>query len=126
MKFVPEAERGHGVNEQVTGTVHLERIMSMQEKEGVQLALVRFEDGALTHWHTHPGEQILYVVEGQCRFGNEGGEKLVAQVGDAIHIPPGEKHWHDAVAGNSMAHLSVTTVGGPNWMEPVSDEDGKL
>ena len=126
MKFVPEAERGHGVNEHVTGTVHLERIMTMQKEGGVQLALVRFEDGALTHWHAHPGEQILYVVEGECRFGNEAGEKVVAQVGDAIHITSGEKHWHGAVADSTMAHLSVTTVGGPNWMEPVNNQDSTL
>ena len=126
MKFVPEAERGHGVNEQVTGKAHLERIMTMQKEGGVQLALVRFEDGALTHWHTHPGEQILYVVEGECRFGNEAGEKIVAQVGDAIHIPSGEKHWHGAVSHSNMAHLSVTTVGGPDWMEPVNNQDSAL
>ncbi len=126
MKFVTKAEREHAANEQVTGTAHLERILKMQQEDGVRLALVRFEDGAVTHWHTHPGEQILYVVEGECRFGNEAGEKFIAQVGDAIYIPPGEKHWHGAVKGTNMAHLSVTTVGGPTWMEPVSEADSTV
>ncbi|MEM6282072.1 MAG: cupin domain-containing protein [Chloroflexota bacterium] len=122
MIHITSDAREGGTNEHVSGgSAHLERILTMQQEGGVRLAMVNFEDGAITHWHTHPGEQILYITAGECRFGNEAGETFIARVGDAIYIPPGEKHWHGATAGNSMSHLSVTTVGGPTWMEPVEN-----
>ena len=122
MKLVRKADRELHDNESVTGVARLERMLSAQTDDGVRLALVHFEDGARTYWHTHPGEQVLLVTEGECRFGNEAGDEGVAAVGDVIYIPPGERHWHGAVAGQNMAHLSITTVGGPNWMEPVADD----
>ena len=123
MKLVRKAEREHHANESVSGgDARLERLLGAQTDDGVRLALVHFEGGARTYWHTHPGEQVLLVMQGECRFGNDSGEEGIAQVGDVIFIPPGEKHWHGAVPGADMAHLSITTVGGPNWMEPVDDE----
>ena len=122
MRHVPKAERELHPNEFATGgTSQLERLMTAQTAGGMAVALVHFTDGAVTHWHTHPGEQVLLVTAGACRFGNEAGEGGVAETGDVIHFPPGEKHWHGAVEGASMTHLSITTVGGPNWMEPVAE-----
>ncbi len=121
MKHLPKAQRESSANIYVTGGAsQLERLISAQTEGGVTLALVHFTDGAITNWHTHPGEQVLLVTAGQCRFGNEDGEGGVAETGDVIHFPPGERHWHGAVAGGDMTHLSVTTVGAPNWMEPVT------
>ena len=121
MKHVPKEERESSANVYVSGgSSQLERLISAQTQGGVTVALVHFTDGALTHWHTHPGEQVLLVTAGECRFGNEDGEGGVAKTGDNIHFPPGERHWHGAVAGTNMTHMSITTVGGPNWMEPVT------
>ena len=122
MKHIPKAERELHPNEFATGgACQLERLIPAQTAGGVSVALVHFTDGAVTHWHTHPGEQVLLVTEGACRFGNEAGAGGIAATGDIIHFPPGEKHWHGAVAGTNMSHLSVTTVGAPNWMEPLAD-----
>ena len=126
MKFVQLSDRKLSANEQVTGEAHLERIFSAQRDRGVQLAVVNFQNGSITHWHDHPGEQILYVVEGQCRFGNKEGENIIANPGDAIYIPPGEVHWHRAVNGQNMSHISVTNVGPPNWMEPVTNDEANI
>ena len=41
------------------------------------VSLVRFEDGSRTHWHTHPGEQLLYILDGQGRVGTEEEELSV-------------------------------------------------
>ena len=80
MKHVRKEDRELHANESVSGgTAQLERLMSAQTDEGVRLALVHFEDGALTYWHTHPGEQVLLVTEGECRFGNEAGERGIAR-----------------------------------------------
>ena len=82
----------------------------------ISVASVRFEDGARTHWHDHPGEQVLYVVEGEARAGT-ADEELRAGPGDVIYMPAGERHWHGAVEGQTMTHLSITTVGPPTWYE---------
>ncbi len=121
MKHVPQAERQSSANVYVSGgTSQLERLISAQLEGGISVALVHFSDGAVTHWHTHPGEQVLLVTAGECRFGNEAGAGGVAQPGDVIHFPPGERHWHGAVEGDDMTHMSITNVGGPNWMEAVT------
>jgi quercetin dioxygenase-like cupin family protein len=43
-------------------------------------------------------------------------------VGDAVVIPPGEKHWHGAVPGERAVHLAVNVNATTEWLEPVSDE----
>lgn len=99
-----------------TGAVNLERILPTQEPGGAALSLVRFSDGAVTNWHTHPGEQILVVLEGEGRAGTES-ETFRFGVGDVVYTPAGERHWHGAASGSSMAHLSFTTGGAPAWGE---------
>jgi len=99
-----------------TGDARLARLLDTQQPGGLAVTLVRFEDGARTHWHVHPGEQVLYVLEGEGRAGIEGEEVRLAP-GDVVYAAPGERHWHGAAPGHSMAHLSITTVGSPDWFE---------
>ena len=121
MKHFRKEERVTQPNEFASGgSCQIERLLASQTDGGVTVALVHFQDGAVTHWHTHPGEQVLLVTDGACRFGNDAGDGGVANTGDVIHFPPGEKHWHGAVEGTNMTHMSITTVGGPNWLEPMT------
>ena len=99
-----------------TNKTTLNRLVQAQQKEGVTLSIVTFEDGALTHWHEHPGEQILYILEGEGRVGTET-EEFNVSAGDAVYTGPGEKHWHGAAPGKSMSHISITTVGSPTWYD---------
>ena len=103
-----------------TGIAELRDLLPSQTEGGIKLTIVRFEAGARTHWHEHPGEQALYILEGQCRVGNEAAEWLV-HPGDVVYIGPGERHWHGAAPGESMTHLSITNVGAPTWYEPPKD-----
>jgi quercetin dioxygenase-like cupin family protein len=99
-----------------TNKATLNRLMPAQREGGIKLSIVTFEDGALTHWHEHPGEQILYILEGEGRIGNEKEEMRVS-VGDVVYTAPGEKHWHGAAPGSSMTHISITNVGSPTWFD---------
>jgi len=116
MKIVRGNEQAPEQGTTFTGEVSLTRLLESQQAGGMAVSLVQFEDGARTHWHTHPGEQVLYVVEGEGRVGTEAGEARIG-VGDVVYSPPGERHWHGAAPGRSMAHVSVTTVGAPAWFE---------
>lgn len=113
MKVVRSGDISPRTGETFTGKVDLTRTLDHQAG-GMGFSVVRFEDGARTHWHVHPGEQILYVLDGQGRVGTETEEYLVGP-GDVIYAAPGEKHWHGAAPGQTMTHISVTTVGSPEW-----------
>lgn len=99
-----------------TGPVTLERAVSMQREGGMSVSIVHFDEGARTHWHEHPGEQILIVLEGKGRVGTES-ESFEIGPGDVVYAAPGERHWHGASPGYSMTHASITTVGSPTWFE---------
>lgn len=116
MKVVRAGEARAEPGDTFTGEVRLERLLAAQVEAGMAVSLVRFADGARTHWHVHPGEQILYVLEGEGRAGTAEGE-VVMRPGDVLHAAAGERHWHGAAPGHAMVHLSVTTVGAPEWFE---------
>jgi quercetin dioxygenase-like cupin family protein len=83
------------------------------------VAMVVYEPGARSHWHSHSGGQLLYIVEGEGWVQARGEEPLSVSSGDAISIAPGEVHWHGARAQKTLAHVTVTT-GKPTWFEESS------
>ena len=99
-----------------TGETQLQRLLGAQQPGGMAVSLVHFEDGSRTHWHVHPGEQVLYVVAGEGRVGTADEEMQIGP-GDLVYAAPLERHWHGAAAGHSMTHLSVTNVGPAMWFE---------
>ncbi|MDX1450462.1 MAG: cupin domain-containing protein, partial [Acidimicrobiia bacterium] len=76
---------------------------------------VLFEPAARTHWHSHPAGQTLYVASGSGIVGNRSGDLRSITAGDVVTVPPGEVHWHGAVEGSYMMHLSITTGGPTVW-----------
>lgn len=42
---------------------------------------VHFEEGAIGEMHTHPHEQITYIISGEFEF-NVGGKKQILKAGD--------------------------------------------
>src|SRR5258706_4387005 len=55
---------GKGPAEYFTGTVRIDPLISPPEPSRVVMALVTFEPGARTAWHTHPFGQTLIVTAG--------------------------------------------------------------
>lgn len=97
--------------------VHARDLGSYDAPDGTVL-LVSFPAGARTFWHSHPGGQFLYVTEGRGRVGTRDGDVVEVGVGDLVHAPPGEEHWHGAAAGASVTHLAVS-LGATEWGEEV-------
>ncbi len=118
MKIIRADRNSGSQGKPFTGEVVLTPLLKAQLEGGLQLTLVAFQDGARTYWHRHPGEQALYILEGVGRVGAESGEVVTVGPGDVVYARPGEKHWHGAAPGRSMTHLSVTTVGSPEWFGP--------
>lgn len=115
-----------GSPEYFTGTVRIDPVFSPPDPARVAMALVTFEPGARTAWHTHPLGQTLIVTTGCGRAQREGGPIEEIRPGDVVFFPPGEKHWHGAGPTTAMSHYAIQEKlnGSPvDWMEPVSDAD---
>ncbi|NGM22418.1 cupin domain-containing protein [Roseomonas stagni] len=115
-----------GPAEYFTGTVRIDPLFSPPEPARAAGALVTFEPGARTAWHTHPYGQTVIVTSGCGWAQREGGKVEVIRPGDVVWFPPGEKHWHGATATTAMSHIAVQEKrdGSPvTWLEHVSDAD---
>lgn len=115
---------GKGPADYFTGTVRIDPLNQTAEPARVGCALVTFEPGARTAWHTHPLGQTLIVTAGCGWVQREGGPIELIRPGDVVWFPPGEKHWHGATATTAMSHIAIqeSIDGSPvTWMEKVSD-----
>lgn len=115
---------GKGPAECFTGTVRIDPLLSPPDPARVAMALVTFEPGARTAWHTHPLGQTLIVTSGLGLVQREGGPIEEIRPGDVVWFEPEEKHWHGASPTTAMSHIAVQEKqnGSPvTWMEQVSD-----
>jgi len=116
---------GKGQADYFTGAVRLDTLFTAPEPARAVGALVTFEPGARTAWHSHPLGQTLIVTAGCGRAQRWGGPLEEIRPGDVIWFPPGEKHWHGAAPTTAMTHIAIQEqLGGKtaDWMEKVSDE----
>ncbi len=115
---------GKGPAEWFTGTVRIDPLFSPPAPARVNAALVTFEPGARTAWHTHPLGQTLVVTAGCGWVQRDGGPVEEIRPGDVVWFPPGEKHWHGAASGTAMSHIAIQEKldgSAVTWMEHVSD-----
>src|ERR1700751_2557154 len=96
-----------GPSEWFTGTVRIDPLFSPPAPSQVSGALVTFEPGARTAWHTHPAGQTLIVTSGLGWAQREGGPVEEIRPGDVVWFPPDEKHWHGASPAAAMSHMAV-------------------
>ncbi|HEX8614659.1 MAG TPA: cupin domain-containing protein [Telluria sp.] len=107
-----------------TGQVRVDMVWPADDGINASGALVTFEPGARSAWHTHPAGQRLVVVSGMGLVQEWGKPVQEIRPGDVVWCPPGVKHWHGASPTTAIAHLAVTgTLDGKNvqWMEKVGD-----
>ena len=119
-----DAPSGKGPAEYFTRTVRIDPLFSPPDPARVSGALVTFEPGARTAWHTHPFGQTLIVSSGRGWVQRGGGPVEDVRPGDVIWFEPGEKHWHGATATTAMSHIAIQEKlnGSPvTWMEHVTD-----
>ena len=114
-----------GPEEWFTGTVRLDQPFQAAEPARVSGAVVTFEPGARTAWHTHPLGQTLLVTAGLGWAGRDGGSVEELLPGDVVWFAPGEKHWHGASSATAMTHIAIAErLDGKSveWLEKVTDE----
>lgn len=114
-----------GPTEFFTGRVRVDPVYAANADINASGAMVTFEPGARSNWHTHPKGQYLVVTAGAGLIQEWGQPVQQIHPGDTVWCPPGVKHWHGAAPTTAMTHLAVTgTVDGKNvnWMERVTDD----
>ena len=116
---------GKGPGAYFTGTVRIDPLFTPPDHARVVMALVTFEPGARTAWHTHPLGQTLIITAGSGWAQREGDPVEEIHQGDVVWFAPGEKHWHGATATTALSHIAIQEKlnGSPvDWMEQVTDE----
>ena len=64
---------------------------SIPGREIVQV-LTQIPVGVESGWHTHPGEEVGYIVAGTVQMAIHGRPPVTLQAGDGFLIPPGTPH----------------------------------
>jgi quercetin dioxygenase-like cupin family protein len=114
-----------GPAEWFTGNVRIDGLFQRPEPARVGGAIVTFEPGARTAWHSHPLGQTLIVTSGTGWHCCDGGPVEEIRAGDIVWCPPDQKHWHGATPTTAMTHIAIqeSLNGSPvTWMEHVTDE----
>ncbi|MGI5126839.1 cupin domain-containing protein [Pseudonocardia sp. CA-107938] len=116
MKIIEQGNTGYVYSGRFTGPVILEMLAEDVGRGATDVARVHFAEGAVTHWHSHPGGQLLLLVSGTGRVGAESGAHPGLAPGVLVETPPGERHWHGADAGTDAVWLAITW-GVTDWEE---------
>ena len=87
---------------------------SIPGREIVQV-LTEIPVGVESGWHTHPGEEVGYIVAGTVEMRVAGEATLTLQAGDGFLIRPGQPHNAVDVGPGTGRMLStyVVVVGEP-------------
>jgi quercetin dioxygenase-like cupin family protein len=78
-------------------------------REAIQVR-VDFDPGAAFGKHTHPGEEIIYVLEGSLEYEIEGKPPVTLKAGDVFFVPAGTIHAARNVGTSNAAELATCVV----------------
>lgn len=109
-----------------TGTVHVRPLFDATAPGRSSGALVSFDAGARSAWHTHPLGQVLIITAGKGRIQKWGEAHEEIREEDVVRIPPGVKHWHGAAPTAAMSHVAIQeSQDGQvvHWLEKVSEAE---
>ena len=93
----------------VTRADVLRHDLGVPGREVVQ-ARVDFAPGAVAPEHSHPGEEVAYVIEGLLEYRLEGKPAVTLKAGEALFIPAGATHSAKNVGGGNAAELATYIV----------------
>lgn len=82
--------------------------LSAPGREVVQVR-VDFDPGYVAPMHTHPGEEIIYVIEGTLEY-EIGGKKVTVKAGDVLFVPAGTPHTAKNIGSTNGAELATYVV----------------
>jgi quercetin dioxygenase-like cupin family protein len=93
----------------VTRSDLLRHDLSVSGREAIQVR-VDFAPGVAFPPHSHPGEEIAYVIEGVLEYRLEGKPPVTLKAGEALFIPAGTIHSAKNVGSVNAAELATYIV----------------
>jgi len=108
-----------------TGNVWLSELSAGDSTFDFAVAVATFDAGARLDWHSHPGGQILLILDGTGYYQERGKPIQIVHKGDVVKSLPGVEHWHGASPKTGFTYLATTPIqkGKTVWLEPVSDKE---
>ena len=82
--------------------------LSAPGREVIQVR-VDFDPGYVAPMHIHPGEEIIYVIEGTLEY-EIGGKKSRVKAGDVLFVPAGTPHTATNIGNDNGAELATYIV----------------
>jgi quercetin dioxygenase-like cupin family protein len=83
--------------------------LSAPGREAVQVR-VDLAPGVAFGRHTHPGEEIIYVLTGAIVYDVEGKPPMTLKAGDVLFIPAGTVHAARNVGNDTASELATYIV----------------
>lgn len=83
--------------------------LSVAGREVIQ-TIVELEPGTTAPRHSHPGEEIIYVLEGSWEYTLEGQPPVIVKAGGVLFIPAGKIHSAKIVGSDRGAELATYIV----------------
>jgi quercetin dioxygenase-like cupin family protein len=71
---------------------------------------VDFDPGFVAPRHTHPGEEIIYVLEGTLEYHIDGQPTATVKPGDVLFVPAGTIHSVKNIGSSNGAELATYVV----------------
>ncbi|WP_449398093.1 cupin domain-containing protein [Chryseobacterium wanjuense] len=73
-------------------------------------ARIDFEKGTSFGMHSHPGEEVIYVLEGTFEYQIEGKQPVILKGGEVLFIPAGKNHSAKNIGNNKASELATYIV----------------
>ena len=96
-------------NPAIKRTVLQQKDLSIPGHE-VVLARVEIAPGSFAGRHTHPGEEISYILEGEGEILIEGQPPLKVKPGDSFVIPNGARHDAHSTGAQPLRLVGVYVI----------------
>lgn len=87
----------------------LKQDISVPGRETVQVR-VDFDPGAFAPKHSHPGEEVAFVLEGTLEYQLGDQPPVTLKAGESLFIPSGTAHAARNVGGGKAAELATYIV----------------
>lgn len=71
---------------------------------------VDFAPGVLARSHSHPGEEIAFVIAGTLEYQLEGKQPVILKAGQSLFIPTGVVHSAKNVGSGKASELATYIV----------------
>ena len=101
-------------NTGLTRTVVTKGDVSVPQREAV-VAKVEIAPGGVAGWHTHPGDEISYVTDGEVTLMVAGQATRKVAAGEAFVIPAGTVHnaKNEGTTASKLVGVYVVEKGKP-------------